>query len=180
MSTRVAPLGADRSVSPLTILSGVLIAGLIVRMLFIGAEGYRGDVMTFMSWAITAAEHPLSDFYSKAGFVDYPPGYFLFLWLVGKTFALIPHNPQDYGVLHSLVKLPAILFDLLDSALIYAIVRRYASSTWALVAAALFALNPATIYVSAYWGQVDSVPAGFVLGAIAAPTRWTASRPATC
>jgi len=42
--------------------------------------------------------------------------------------------------------------DLVDAVLIFAVVRRYASELVALGAAALFALNPTTIYVSAYWG----------------------------
>ncbi|MGH7757207.1 MAG: phospholipid carrier-dependent glycosyltransferase, partial [Vulcanimicrobiaceae bacterium] len=40
------------------------------------------------------------------------------------------------------------------------------AATWAFVAAALLLFNPAAIYVSAYWGQVDSVAALFVLLAI--------------
>ena len=44
---------------------------------------------------------------------------------------------------------------------------RVSRAAWANVAAALFVFNPASIYVSAYWGQVDSVPAGFVLAALA-------------
>ena len=56
--------------------------------------------------------------------------------------------------------------DLVDAVLIYAIVKRFARETIALGAAALFAFNPATIYTSAYWGQVDSVSWGFVLLAL--------------
>jgi dolichyl-phosphate-mannose--protein O-mannosyl transferase len=56
--------------------------------------------------------------------------------------------------------------DLVDAWLIYAIVKRYAREAVALGAAALFVLNPATIYVSAYWGQIDSVSWGGVLLAL--------------
>ena len=65
-----------------------------------------------------------------------------------------------------LVKVPALIMDLVDAALIYVLVKRFASKSVALLASALFALNPATIYVSAYWGQVDSVSWGFVLMAL--------------
>jgi len=79
---------------------------------------------------------------------------------------LISLNDSSYFALRILVKLPALAMDLVDAVLIYALVKRYASEAVALGAAALFALNPATIYVSAYWGQVDSVSWGFVLLAL--------------
>ncbi|MBV8600364.1 MAG: hypothetical protein JO359_02245, partial [Candidatus Eremiobacteraeota bacterium] len=170
MSTRTAAVPSEsigRSLNPSTALVGVLVAGLVLRMLFIGADGYRNDVSSFMSWTMTIASNPLPDFYAKAGFADYPPGYLLVLWVVGKIYLLLPHAPNDWGLLKYLVKLPACLFDLLDGWLIFAIVRRFASEAWATSAAALYVLNPASIYVSAYWGQVDSVPAGFMLAAVA-------------
>ena len=174
MTTPAAAAGktqtALRQLNPTTALAGILVAGLLLRLVFIGADGYRGDINSFMSWAITVAGNPLPDFYSKAGFADYPPGYLLVLWVIGKIYFLylmLHHGVNDYGFLKLMVKMPAILCDLLDGFLIFAIVRRFASDLWANIAAALFVLNPASIYVSAYWGQVDSVPAAFVLGALA-------------
>ncbi|MBV8354851.1 MAG: phospholipid carrier-dependent glycosyltransferase, partial [Candidatus Eremiobacteraeota bacterium] len=82
-------------------------------------------------------------------------------------YLMLPHAVGDYTLLHHLVKLPGILCDLFDGWLIYAIVLRLSTNLWACVAAGLFVLNPASIYVSAYWGQVDSVPAAFMLGALA-------------
>src|SRR5579864_1007628 len=91
-------------------------------------------------------------------------GYFYILWFVGHLFAIV--SPQhNYAVLQVLVKMPAILMDLVDAALLYILVRRYASERWALGAAAFFALNPAVIFISASWGQVDSVAAGLALAA---------------
>ena len=59
-----------------------------------------------------------------------------------------------------LVKLPAILADLGVGALLYAVVRRFAGAGLGFGAAALYLLNPATIYISALWGQVDSISGG--------------------
>jgi len=167
VSTRAADAPAEGRVNTSAILPGILLAGFVVRMLLIGSEGYRGDVSSFMSWALTAAQNPLSQFYAKAGFADYPPGYLFILWVVGKIYMLVPHAQGDYSVLHFLVKLPACAFDLIDAMLIAWIVRRLVSGTWGNVAAAIYLFNPATIYVSAYWGQVDAVPAGFMLAAVA-------------
>lgn len=142
-------------------------AGFVLRMLFIGAEGYRADVSSFMSWALTAAQNPLSQFYAKAGFADYPPGYLFVLWIAGHLYLALPHAAGDYSLLHFLVKLPACVCDIFNAALIFLIVRRFAPLAWANGAAALYAFNPVTIYISAYWGQVDAVPASFMLAAVA-------------
>jgi dolichyl-phosphate-mannose--protein O-mannosyl transferase len=145
---------------------GLLFIALVVRMLFIGTAGFPNDVSAFEAWALTLADHPTYDFYAKAGFADYPPGYFYVLWICGHLYRLFVHSDPSYDALKVVVKLPGILFDVVDTVLIYAIVRRYASTTWSFVAAACFAFNPAIIYISAYWGQVDSVPGAFTLAAL--------------
>ncbi|HTA38451.1 MAG TPA: phospholipid carrier-dependent glycosyltransferase, partial [Candidatus Acidoferrales bacterium] len=71
-----------------------------------------------------------------------------------------------FVVLKTLVKLPAILADLGVGVLLYAMARRFASATIALGTAALYLLNPAIIYNSAIFGQVDSISAGFALLAV--------------
>ena len=147
-------------------LFGLFVLALLVRLIFINADGFKADVSTFESWSLTLAEHPTREFFAKAGFADYPPGYFFVLWIVGHLYKALVHIDPTYGALKIAVKLPAILMDLVDALLIYAIVRRFASVAWAFGAAALFAFNPATIFISAYWGQVDSVAGGLTLGSL--------------
>lgn len=168
---RSGEVGLERSeyfgISTTTLaLGGLLLLGLLIRLLFINADGFKNDVSTFESWSLTLAEHPMREFFAKAGFADYPPGYFFVLWFVGHAYKLAIHNDQTYGILKIFVKLPGIVMDLVDAALIFSIVRRFASTAWAFGAAAFFALNPATIFISAYWGQVDSVAAGMTLGSL--------------
>lgn len=147
-------------------LAGLIGLGLVLRLFFINADGFKNDVSTFESWSLTLSEHPLREFFAKAGFADYPPGYFFVLWFVGHAYKLLVHSDATYAALKIAVKLPSIVMDLVDAALIYAIVRRFASVAWAFGAAAFFALNPAAIFISAYWGQVDSVAAGLTLGSL--------------
>jgi len=147
-------------------LFGMLILAFLVRLLLINADGFRNDVSTFESWSLTLAEHPLRQFFANAGFADYPPGYFFVLWFVGHAYKLLIHSDPSYGMLKIFVKMPGIIMDIVDSWLIYAIVRRFSSVAWAFAAAAFFAFNPATIFISAYWGQVDSVAAGLTLGSL--------------
>ncbi|HEY8314761.1 MAG TPA: glycosyltransferase family 39 protein [Candidatus Baltobacteraceae bacterium] len=139
----------------------ILAAGLVLRLIFITNQGFKGDVLSFEAWALALNSHPFSQFYNTTSFADYPPGYFYVLWFVGHVFALL--GSHDYALLGSLAKLPAIAMDLVDGAIVFAIVRRFADARWALIATGIFVLNPAMIFISAVWGQVDSVSGGLAL-----------------
>ncbi len=148
-------------------LPALLVVGLVVRLLFINNEGFRTDVDTYIAWALHLSQQGFGEFYSTIGFADYPPGYFYVLAAVGHFWRLFfAAHDAGYAVLRDLVKVPAVLADLGVGALVYAIVRRFAGTGYALGAAALYLLNPATIYTSALWGQVDSISGGFALLAI--------------
>jgi dolichyl-phosphate-mannose--protein O-mannosyl transferase/Gpi18-like mannosyltransferase len=153
-------------------MPALLLLGLFVRLMFVGNEGFKTDVSTYTAWAIALGERGFGSFYSTIGFADYPPGYFYILAAVGHFWRLFfaAHDP-GYAVLRLLVKLPAILADLCVGALLYAIVRRFAGVALALGAAAFYVLNPATIYISALWGQVDSIAGALALLAIYALLR---------
>ncbi|HEY8320814.1 MAG TPA: phospholipid carrier-dependent glycosyltransferase [Candidatus Baltobacteraceae bacterium] len=145
----------------------ILIVGLIARLLFIGSDGFHNDVQAFQSWSLTLAEHGFGQFYAKAGFADYPPGYFYILGAIGwlwETF--FKHADPNYFALRLMVKIPAILADLAVGLLLYKLVRRFADERWALGAAALYVLNPVFILISAMWGQVDSISGGIALLAV--------------
>src|SRR6202011_5482954 len=147
----------------------ILGAGLILRLLFINSDGFHNDIAAFESWTLTLRDNAPWQFYAKTNFADYPPGYFIVLWLLAKLYALVGAGndaANGWPVLRMVVKLPAIAMDLVNAWVVYAIVRRYAAEKTALVAAAILALNPAAIYASAYWGQVDSVSWGLVLVAL--------------
>ncbi len=153
-------------------LPALLLAGLVVRLFFIGNGGFKTDISTYAAWAIALSRHGFSTFYSTVGFADYPPGYFYILAAVGHIWsAFFAAHDGSFAILRNLVKLPAILADLGVGALLYALVRRFASERIALGAAALYLLNPATIYISALWGQVDSISGGLALFAVYALLR---------
>jgi dolichyl-phosphate-mannose--protein O-mannosyl transferase/Gpi18-like mannosyltransferase len=154
------------------VLPTLVAAGLVVRLAFIGNEGFKTDVDTYIAWALSLTQHGFPTFYSTIGFADYPPGYFYILAAVGHVWqALFGAHDPGFAVLRYMVKLPAIVADLAVGVLLYALVRRFAGASWGLGAAALYLLNPATIYDSALWGQVDSVSGFFALFAIYALLR---------
>jgi Gpi18-like mannosyltransferase len=141
-------------------LAAMFAAAFLVRVLIAPHAGFYGDLRLFQTWAGQLADVGTRHFYDQGQFVDYPPGYLYVLWLTGKLSAAP-------GYL--LLKLPAILADLgiawiagtLASRIAPASVRERLPVRTLVAAAVLF--NPAVIALSAVWGQVDAVPAMFVL-----------------
>ncbi len=153
-------------------LPALLVAGLLLRLFFIKNEGFKTDVSTYVAWALALRAHGFASFYSTIGFADYPPGYFYVLAAVGHLWHLaFGAHDGGFAVLRAMVKLPAIFADLGVGALLYVIVRRFASAAVALGTAALYLLNPAVVCISAIWGQVDSISGGLALFAIYALLR---------
>jgi len=60
-------------------LGALLCLGFVLRLSFLSNEGFKNDIAAFESWALSLASMPFSAFYGKAGFADYPPGYFYVL-----------------------------------------------------------------------------------------------------
>jgi Gpi18-like mannosyltransferase len=141
-------------------LVAVFAVALLVRVLIAPHVGFYGDLRLFRMWTARLAEVGTHHFYVKGQFADYPPGYLYVLWLTGKISA----TPG-----YLLLKLPAILADLglawiagtLAARVAPASVRERLPVRVLVAAAVLF--NPAVIALSAGWGQVDAVPALFVL-----------------
>jgi Gpi18-like mannosyltransferase len=162
----------DATTRPFAPLAALLLVALALRVALLPSLGFHNDIAAFEAWTLALKDNPPWEFYAKTTFADYPPGYFVVLWVLGAAYGALDHlhlisnADNSYFALRLLVKLPALAMDLVDAALIYAIVRRFASERLAVVAAACFAFNPAAIYVSAYWGQIDSVSWGLLLLAL--------------
>jgi dolichyl-phosphate-mannose--protein O-mannosyl transferase len=148
-------------------LSVLVVLGLIVRCVFIPAKGFETDISTFVAWATSLVEGGAGKFYDSGGLHDYPPGYFYILGVVAWIWeAFFKAGDPSEQILRLLVKLPGIFADLGVGVLLYAVARRFANQTIALATAALYLLNPAIIYNSAIFGQIDSLPAGLALLAV--------------
>ena len=135
----------------------------LLRVLIAPHAGFYGDLRLFQMWTSQLAEVGTQHFYDQGQFADYPPGYLYVLWLTSK----ISMTPG-----YLLLKLPAILADLGLAWIAGSLAARIAPAAVgerfpvrALVAAAVL-FNPAVIALSAGWGQVDAVPAMFVLWSI--------------
>ena len=131
----------------------LLVVGLLLRIMASTLmEGYSGDINLFKNWASTAADN-LSQFYSNAKSVDYPPLYIYVLALIGKIASIPVFN--SYYVL--LLKLPAIIADIITSYFIYRLGKKHFTGVISLLLATFYIFNPAIFIDSTFWGQVDSI-----------------------
>jgi dolichyl-phosphate-mannose--protein O-mannosyl transferase len=164
--------GKERQKSEFLCLGLLIVAALLVRLSFLANDAFSGDIDAYARWAMTLSTQRLASFDSSMAFPGYPAGYFYIFALVGHVWrALTGSHDQSLAHLRVLVKLPSILGDLGVGALIYAIVRRFAGARAGLIAAVLYLFNPAIIYLSAFWGQVDSISGGLAALAIYALLR---------
>jgi Gpi18-like mannosyltransferase len=134
----------------------LLAAGIVIRL--IGAavvEGFPVDINLFRFWSRKAAED-LLNIYNGDFFIDYPPFYIYFLFIIGKIaqwLSLGDHNPL-YIVL---LKLPSMAADIVSAVFLYRLGKNRLSDGWRLFISAIYLFNPAVIFDSAIWGQVDSL-----------------------
>lgn len=154
----------------------LLLLAFLVRIFFIYFQ-YSGDVLNHLVWGKEALQH-LNQFYSQQlpGFntPNYPPvTIYLFaisVWLynlfnqavtfLNQSIQIFPSAfiplAQTLNMQTAFLKLPAILADIGIGWLIYRL-----SSSFLLTVFYLF--NPAVIYISTVWGQIESVPIFFTL-----------------
>lgn len=179
--TSTAPVGVSRAqasspkrprlLAATPALLVLLLAGLVLRLaiayVFFPASGFESDIASFVSWALTLGQVGPTGFYEATSFADYPPGYLYLLWPIGVIAADAPAAAAE------LVKLPAILIDVVVAYVIYRLVLGWSwpgprAERLALIAAALYLFNPVSLYDSALWGQADAAGAlVLLLGAAA-------------
>ena len=148
----------------------LLVIALGCRLLAGPANAVMGlDLVDWQQWSQDLLTGDWRHFYAASG-SDYLPGYLYVLWALGHVQQAFNHAPDAIqGWLPSttvLFKLPAMIADLVTVAVIYWAGRRWVPSAAAYLAALSYAVNPGVIYNSTVWGQVDSVPALFMLLAL--------------
>ncbi len=153
---------SKQSSSSHTSLIIFLAISLILRIaLAISYRGHNNDMSCFEGWSARIFNEGLSSFYKGDSFNDYPPGYMYILYVIGAIRNIF--NPTG-GIMWLIVKLPAIIFDILSGLLIYKIATEQKLSNGVSTAiATLYLFNPSVILNSSLWGQVDCVYTFFVL-----------------
>jgi len=163
-------------------LTYLLLAGILIRLAIVYFQ-YSGDVGNHIVWGKGFLEGPLGFFSRKfPGFNDanYPPvTIYLFglsAWLyqvasqlvlfLNKTIRIFPSNlvhlMPTLNMQSAFMKLPSMFADLGIGWLIYQLAPTKKKSV-KLILASLFIFNPAVIYISTVWGQIESLPIFFIL-----------------
>jgi hypothetical protein len=145
------------------------------------AYGFQYDMDTFGSWAQTLVDHPFDEFYAVAPSPDHLPGdLYLHYGLASAFQAFGGENFHGDAYRYLLKVIPAIA-DILVAILIWAFVRRRVNEDSARAGALLYALNPATIFLSSIWGQWDVVSGLIMLAGLITvwvfPSRWLLAIP---
>jgi dolichyl-phosphate-mannose--protein O-mannosyl transferase len=152
-------------------LGALFIGGLALRLILARGGGFPFDMSSFGAWAGTLADKGPWGFYpfssDSSFFIDYPPGYLYVLWVIGLISKII----WNAGPPVFLIKLPPMLADLGLAWVVGTLAERLASAGLTrrlpvrAIAAGAILFNPAIFFISAVWGQADTVLALLVVGA---------------
>lgn len=137
----------------------LLMIGLLVRYILACIDsGYEVDMNCFSYWSDQVFNDGMANFYASDTFTDYPPGYMYVLWVIGAIRHFIPSLASST----ILVKMPAILCDLVTAGLVYKIAHKHFDEKGAIFFTSCYLFNPVVLIDSAMWGQVDAVFTLFV------------------
>lgn len=127
--------------------------------------GLGGDMDVFHAWATTLTDKPLDQFYSGTATVqrDHLPGDLLLLAGVAHVHDALGLGARGFDIM---IKLVAVLADLLVALLLHLIVRDRAGSSAADRTLKWYLFCPAPFVISAAWGQWDAVSTAMVLAAL--------------
>ncbi len=155
------------------VVTGLVLFACWLRVYLAQGGTFGSDVDDWITWSHALTNSPPSTFYARTN-SDYLPGYPSILWLLGVMYPFV-HSAVSHTFgwhinqmmfLVTYFKMPAITADLATIITIYIAGRRWTTWRRALVAASIYAINPAIIFNSARWGQVDSVSALFLVLAV--------------
>lgn len=153
MNKKIRTQGAVSSSEFIVISAAV---ALIVRIILgFCYKGHSTDMTCFIGWSDSIFKEGIGNFYAGEGFHDYPPGYMYVLYIIGAIRNLF--SIPDGKLLYVLIKLPAMICDILAGLLIYKIAGKKFSKGVSTMIASLYFFNPAAILNCSLWGQVDSV-----------------------
>lgn len=144
----------------------LVLAGFVVRSVLCSAwGGHDTDMGCWKGWGSYIANYGPADFYTAPGheWYDYPPAYMLVLGFLSKLLALF-NIAADSAAGTFLYMVPAFLADILCALLLMDFAREQGwSRSWQLLLSGFVILNPAVLYLSGAWGQIDSILTLFLL-----------------
>ncbi|MEP7198708.1 MAG: hypothetical protein ABI874_02715 [Chloroflexota bacterium] len=155
-----------RRFSERQLLAAIIALALLARLPFALAPSHDSvDLDAFARWVRLIQTRDLTTIYDGTR-IDYPP---LSIYLFAALGWLESQLPDAWragdGALRVLLKFPSIIGDLLTVGVIALALRGHSARTRT-GACALYAFNPAIVYVTAYWAQLDALYTLFLVGAV--------------
>ncbi len=135
------------------ILILIILLGLAIRLILIPLPGFKFDMDAWFAWALRLNQFGFSNFYSDQIWTNYPPGFLYLLYFLGALRNLFHLSDT---VLYLLIKIPSILAEVLLGIFVYTELSKK-SVKWGIIAALAILLNPAFIFNSSIWGQIDGL-----------------------
>lgn len=139
----------------------VLILALRIGLFFF--PSFQIDMTAWQAWASRLNELGLGNFYSDNYYSTYFPGYFYLLWPMGfifhLLFPLIAFGSLSFEIL---IKSVTTIFDMAGALYIYKILLKY-KPKFAILGSLFYFANPAIIFNTSVWGQIDGIMAFFLL-----------------
>jgi Gpi18-like mannosyltransferase len=136
------------------LLAVALLVGLVLRLALLPSVGVRQDMDVFVLWINQTVVGPLGELYRTD--ISFPPVMAYVFAALGQA-APVFQTATDASTeaARVVLKLPAAMADLGIALGVAFLLRRRPG--WAVVAAWLVALVPVTWYLSAWWGQFESI-----------------------
>lgn len=139
--------------------SFLIIFGLIIifRIFLISLPSFKIDMVDWQAWASRLLTVGPSNFYNVNFFTDYLPGYLYILLLKASFFKLVFPKLSLFSLeFDHFIKFINTVFDMATAFYIYKIITRY-NRKWAYIGSLIYLSNPASIFNTSVWGQVDSL-----------------------
>jgi len=149
----------DGSKTRALILAFGTAAAIGLRLFLADRPGFIGDGDIFRAWSRALATGQPWHFYDSISSSDYAPGYLYVLWAFGELDRVLHF---DAGQWNFLLKTPAIVADLASAWLLYRLLEKRGAATQ-LATTLIYLFFPPALLIGAFWGQVDSVLAFFLL-----------------
>ena len=147
-----------------TLVALALVVALLLRLYLAPLPGFVGDYEGHKQWSYALVHYGFNSIYDlqdtlvSIRHVDYPPLYLYLLKCTGLIYKFFHssgfEHPTDMST--TFVKAPSILIEVLTALIIYLILRRRTSFKTSFFCMMAYAGNPAIIYNTALWGQVDA------------------------
>jgi Gpi18-like mannosyltransferase len=154
VGVRRADTRPGENAGTLVVFAAALTAAILIRIALWPTAGLVGDLDQFVVWVHGIATAPLGRAYDQN--LSFPP-VMVYIWgaiaAVEPAFRTVTTSADP--AVRAIMKAPASLADLALGAVVAWHLR--STPRWALAGAMLILLHPAVIYVSAWWGQYESI-----------------------